>query len=217
MRLPPTSLVRQNDTHRLTVMSPAAGESVLVRIADDDAHLQAYSTSTRSRTIGCAPSISSCWYRARRVARRPGAAVINATFCHANPVGSRFSGPDRGAWTRADLETAQREWRSTNRSSSPKSTDFRFAHDDYLADFSATFHDLRRSARFARHSIPIVTSRRRRSPNGSSRPNRSASSTQRPAPGTPRAFSSRARRQRAPDELSHDLARRPEPVISAER
>ena len=24
--------------------------------------------------------------------------VINAAFCHAHPLGARFSGPDRGAW-----------------------------------------------------------------------------------------------------------------------
>ena len=41
MKLPPRRLVRRFDTHRLIPSKYSAGaESVLVRIADDDAHLQ---------------------------------------------------------------------------------------------------------------------------------------------------------------------------------
>ena len=33
--------------------------------------------------------------------------VVNAAYCHAHPLGSRFNGPDRGAWYAAfELRTA---------------------------------------------------------------------------------------------------------------
>src|SRR5436853_318254 len=36
--------------------------------------------------------------------------VVNAAFCHPHPLGSRFNGPDRGAWYAGfALETAQAE------------------------------------------------------------------------------------------------------------
>ncbi len=36
--------------------------------------------------------------------------VVNAAFTHAHPLGSRFNGPDRGAWYAAfETRTAQAE------------------------------------------------------------------------------------------------------------
>ena len=79
--------------------------------------------------------------------------VVNATFCHAHPLGARFNGPDRGAWYAAfELRTAQTEV-GFHRSIELFEIDWRgeevATYDDYLADFSGEFHDLRRDRRFA--------------------------------------------------------------------
>jgi RES domain-containing protein len=78
----------------------------------------------------------------------PCAAVVNAAFCHANPIGTRFSGPDRGAWYAAfELATSQAEvgfHKSVQLAEISRFEDS-VTYDDYLADFSADFHDLRRA------------------------------------------------------------------------
>lgn len=81
----------------------------------------------------------------------PHAAVINAAFCHANPLGSRFSGPDRGAWYAAfELATSQAEvgfHKSVQLAEIGRFEDT-VTCDDHPADFSASFHDLRRARGF---------------------------------------------------------------------
>jgi hypothetical protein len=81
----------------------------------------------------------------------PCAAVINAAFCHAHPLGSRFNSPVRGAWYCGfELATSQAEV-SFHKSVQLAEID-RFedsvTYDDYLADFSASLHDLRRTRGF---------------------------------------------------------------------
>jgi RES domain-containing protein len=72
--------------------------------------------------------------------------IVNAAFCHAHPLGSRFNAPDRGAWYAAfELATAQAEvayhkWRELLE---VNWLEEEVAYDDYLADFSAEFHDIR--------------------------------------------------------------------------
>jgi hypothetical protein len=153
MALPPVSLVRQFDTHRL-VPSKRSEASVLVRIADDDAHLKDVfdlDQATNDRLLaeaGAAPGIGPH----ELVFGVPYAAVVNAAFCHPHPLGARFNGPDRGAWYAAfEVETAQAEvsfhksielaeigqWHDT------------VTYDDYLADFSTPLHDLRGDTTFA--------------------------------------------------------------------
>jgi len=79
--------------------------------------------------------------------------IVNAAFTHARPLGSRFNGPDRGAWYAGfTLKTAQAEvafhyaeglreieWRE-------KET---VSYREYLADFHADFHDLRHNSTYA--------------------------------------------------------------------
>ena len=153
---PPVSLVRQYDTHRLIPSRHAPkGDSVLATLADDDAHLQAIfeldaATNDRllaehSRLPGIGPE--------ELVFGVPCAAVVNASFCHAHPLGARFSGPDRGAWYAAfDIETSQAEvafHKSVQLAEIDRFEDS-VTYDDYLADFSASFHDLRTARREAR-------------------------------------------------------------------
>lgn len=149
MSQPPLSLVRRFDTHRLVPSKYlSGGESVLVAIADDDAHLQALfdlDMATNDRLLAgqrLLPGIGP----EELVFGVPNAAVVNAAFCHAHPLGARFSGPDRGAWYAGfELATAQAEvgfHKSVQLAEIGRFEDS-VTYDDYLADFSASFHDLR--------------------------------------------------------------------------
>ena len=148
--IPPVSLVRQFDTHRLVPSHySGSGESVLVAIADDDEHLAAIfelDHATNDRLLAesrLAPGIGP----EELVFGVPHARVINATFCHAHPLGARFNGPDRGAWYAAfELETAQTEvaFHKAVQLAEIGVFEDSVTYDDYLSDFSATFHDLRR-------------------------------------------------------------------------
>jgi hypothetical protein len=147
---PPVSLVRQFDTHRLVPSRHTpGGDSVLVAIADDDAHLQAIfelDAATNDRLLAehqLLPGIGL----AELVFGVPYAAVINAAFCHSHPLGARFNGPDRGAWYSAfELATAQAEvaFHKAVQLAEIDRFEDSVTYDDYLADFSASFHDLRR-------------------------------------------------------------------------
>ncbi len=153
MTSPPVALVRQYDTHRLIPSRYLpGGDSVLAEIATDDAHLHAIfeldaATNDRlhaenQRLPGIGPEELVCAV--------PHAAVVNASFCHAHPLGSRFSGPDRGAWYAGfELETSQREvaFHKAVQLAEIDRFDDSVTYDDYLADVSATFHDLRRARR----------------------------------------------------------------------
>ena len=72
--------------------------------------------------------------------------IVNAAFCHTHPLGSRFNAPDRGVWYAAfELETAQAEvafhkWQELVEVNWLEED---VTYDDYLADFSAEFHDIR--------------------------------------------------------------------------
>lgn len=153
---PPVTLVRQFDTHRLVPSHHTpSGDSVLAALAEDDAHLQAIfeldgATNPRllagwSRLPGIGPE--------ELVAGVPFANVVNASFCHAHPLGARFSGPDRGAWYAAfAVATSQAEvaFHKTVQLAEIDRFEDTVTYDDYLADFSASFHDLRRAAKSAR-------------------------------------------------------------------
>jgi hypothetical protein len=154
MALPPVTLVRQFDTHRLVPSRHLPhSDSVLVAIADDDAHLQgifALDAATNDRLAAEQQLLPGIGLE-ELVFAVPHAAVINAAFCHPNPLGGRFSGPDRGAWYAAfELAAAQAEvafHKSVQLAEVDRFEDT-VTYDDYLADFSASFHDLRRARRF---------------------------------------------------------------------
>jgi hypothetical protein len=154
MRRPPTSLVRQSDTHRLIPSRHTRGQaSVLTAIADDDEHLTAIfdlDAATNDRLLAGHHRLPGIGPE-ELVAGVPHASVINASFCHPHPLGARFSGPDRGAWYAAfAVETAQAEvaFHKTVQLAEVGRFDDSVTYDDYLADFSASFHDLRGARRF---------------------------------------------------------------------
>jgi RES domain-containing protein len=149
MALPPSALLRQLDTHRLVPSRhlPRA-DSVLTAIADDDAHLQAIfelDAATNDRALAQKQRLAGIGLE-ELVSGVPHAHVINAAFCHAHPLGSRFNGPDRGAWYAAfELTTAQQEvaFHKAVQLAEIRRFEDVVTYDDYLADFSGTFHDLR--------------------------------------------------------------------------
>ena len=81
----------------------------------------------------------------------PHADVVNAAFCHPHPLGARFNGPDRGAWYAAyELATSQAEvaFHKSVQLAEVGRFDDSVTYDDYLADISATLHDVRTARGF---------------------------------------------------------------------
>lgn len=78
---------------------------------------------------------------------------INAAFTHARPEGSRFNGPDRGAWyCSLELETALAEvsFHKTVEYQEIGRFDDSVTYAALLADIASEFHDLRGDKRFTR-------------------------------------------------------------------
>jgi hypothetical protein len=154
MALPRLAIVRQLDTHRLVPSRRLPrGDSALVAIADDDQHLQAIfelDAATNDRLLAQDQRLPGIG-RDELLSAVPHAAIVNATFCHAQPLGSRFNGPDRGAWYAAfELAASQAEvgfHKSVQLAEIGRFEDS-VTFDDYLADFGASFHDLRRARGF---------------------------------------------------------------------
>lgn len=151
--LPPTSPIHRRNTHRL-IPSVYSRRNPLEELADTAAHLQdlgTLSNATDERLLaegGLLPAISP-YELASGV---PHAHVINAAFTNAHPLGSRFNSADRGAWYAAfQLSTAQAEvaFHKTVHLGEVGRYEDEAELDDYLADFSGEFHDLRRAKRFA--------------------------------------------------------------------
>jgi RES domain-containing protein len=149
--LPVTNL-RRFDTHRLlpAKYSPH-DDSVLTRLSgEDDEALRLIfelDNATNSRILaeeGKSPGISL----RELVFDKPNYRVINAAFTHPNPLGARFSTPERGAWYAAfELATAKAEvlfHKSVEFAEINWTEKEEIGYDDYLADFTADFHDLRK-------------------------------------------------------------------------
>jgi RES domain-containing protein len=80
------------------------------------------------------------------VVRKPMASVIMAAFCHPRPGGGRFNGPERGAWYAGEsLETAHAEvvYHRTAELAEIGVFETRVQMRLYLANFDASFHDVR--------------------------------------------------------------------------
>lgn len=156
MTLPPLTPLRRFDTHRLLPAKYSQNyESVLTRlvdkegVAEDLQSIFALDNATNARLLaeeGRALDISA----RELVYNVPQAHIINAAFTHPNPLGARFSSPHRGAWYAAfelatskaevlfhkQVEYAEINWQEREE----------VVYDDYLADFTATFHDIRNVA-----------------------------------------------------------------------
>lgn len=129
-------------------------------LADDRSELDAIqdldsATNDRLRAQrGLLPGLSV----SELVTNVPNAEIINAAFAHAHPLGSRFGGPDRGAWYAGfEFGTARAEvifHKAVQLSEINYFTDS-ITYDDYLADLSGGFHDLRtKITSFAKYLDP---------------------------------------------------------------
>jgi len=153
--LPRVSDVLRDDTHRLI---PARytdrDESVLGCLTDDPDELNALfelEGATNDRLVGEAGLLPGITVR-ELVFGLSYSHIVNAAFTHANPFGSRFNGPERGAWYAAfarktsELEMAYHKSRELQEVHwQEKET---FSYVDFLADFRGAFHDIRGDARF---------------------------------------------------------------------
>lgn len=153
--LPGTSLVRRNDTHRLIPSKYSdGGTSVLARIAGDERHLADIfdlDHATNERLLGENELLPGIGVH-ELLFGVPYYRIVNAAFTHAHPLGSRFNGPDRGAWHAAfDVRTAQSEvaFHKTVQLNEVGCFEDEVTLDDYRADFSGEFHDLRGASTFA--------------------------------------------------------------------
>ena len=153
--LPASRQIRQFDTCRLIPSRFVAHEdSVLAALAGTDADLAALfdlDNATNDRLLaerGLLPGIGID----ELVFGIPNFRVVNAAFCHARPEGSRFNGPERGAWYCAfEIETALAEvaFHKTVEYQEIGRFEDSVAYQCFLADFSQVFHDLRDDRRFA--------------------------------------------------------------------
>jgi hypothetical protein len=88
----------------------------------------------------------------------PSYRIINAAFCHPAPAGSRFNSSDRGAWyasfelptSQAEVAYHRRRWLQETAWDEPDESEYL----DYMADFRAEFHDLRRSSEHSKCLSP---------------------------------------------------------------
>jgi RES domain-containing protein len=151
---PKVSTLRQDNTHRL-IPSRYSDESVLNRLAENEKQLEdlfELDGATNDRLLGEAnllPGISVH----ELLFGVAYAHIVNAAFTHAQPAGSRFNGPDRGAWYAAfELETAEAEI-AHHKAQELIEIDWQesetFTFQDYLADFRADFHDIRGDVRYS--------------------------------------------------------------------
>jgi hypothetical protein len=148
--------IHQDDTHRLIPAKYAERQpSVLRRIARDDRELRdlfELDSATNERLAGESNLLPGITVH-ELVFGVPHYHIINAAFTHAQPSGSRFNGPDRGAWYAGfALETAQTEvafhFGEELRELPGWTHSETRAYRDYLADFRGEFPDIRNDPRF---------------------------------------------------------------------
>lgn len=157
MRVPKQSRVVQDSTHRLIPYRYSdRGKPILNLLAQDDDRLLSDLTelegATNDRLLGESgrlPGISAI----ELVSGFRLAHIVNATFTHANPMGSRFNGPSRGAWYAGfEIETSQAEiafHRGVELREIGWNEEEVSPYIDYLADFRHEFHDIRGDREFA--------------------------------------------------------------------
>jgi RES domain-containing protein len=147
--IPRLTALRQFDTCRLIPSRFADLEdSVLAPLADDDGMLRDLfdldnATNDRLRgESGLLPGIGVD----ELVFGVPNFRIINAAYTYARPEGSRFNDGERGAWYCAfEVETALAEvaFHKAVEYQEIRRFDDSVTYQALLADFSASFHDLR--------------------------------------------------------------------------
>lgn len=156
MKTPKVAEVDFHDTHRLIPYRYAEGERpILDLLAEGDGDflqdLTELEGATNDRLLaesGRLPGVSAI----ELVSGFPLAHIVNASFAHPRPHGSRFNDGTRGAWYAAlAIETSQIEV-AYHKAIELKEVGWmnreEFEYVDYLADFRHAFHDIRRDKTF---------------------------------------------------------------------
>jgi RES domain len=154
--LPAVSEIRQDKTHRLIPSRYIErDETVLARLSNDRDELNALfelEGATNDRLLGEAGLLPGISVR-ELVFGIPYSHVINASFTHANPLGSRFNAPTRGAWYAGFLRVTSEREVAYHRSLELREIHWEepetFWYIDFLADFRGVFHDIRSDTRFS--------------------------------------------------------------------
>lgn len=149
---PPVTAIRWDDTHRLVPTWYAqTAEPLLAGLLGDDADAEdvaaiadlSAATNARLRAQQQAgPGIGPD----ELVFAVPHWRIINAAFTYAHPTGSRFNGPDRGAWYAAaavDTALAEVTFHKTSELAETDWWELDADYQEYLADLRAPLHDLR--------------------------------------------------------------------------
>ncbi len=158
---PRVTQLHQDDTHRLIPDRYSVNaESVMARLTSDEQTLHDFfqlEGATNERLLGESNLLPGMTVH-ELVFGIPNWHAVNAAFTHARPKGSRFNSPERGAWYAGfELDTAQAEvgfhfaesLREVNWQEEETAT-----YREYLADFRAEFHDIRKSPKYASCLVP---------------------------------------------------------------
>jgi RES domain len=153
--LPHVSRLLQDDTHRL-IPSAYDKETVLNRLTTDSDELTdlfELEGATNERLQGEAGLLPGITVH-ELVFGLSYSHIVNAAFTHAKPFGSRFNGPERGAWYAGfSVETAGIEV-AFHKAEELREIDWQeketFLYADFLADFRGEFHDIRGDERFTK-------------------------------------------------------------------
>jgi RES domain len=144
--IPPITRISWRDTARLVPSRyPSVGLFDRVASRDDlDAvlELEGWTNDRINTEIGMLHAVAPDEY----VAGRPMASVVMAAYCHPNPLGTRFAGPQRGAWyggRKTETAIAESVFHRARELREIGVTDARLQMRLYRADFRSTFHDLR--------------------------------------------------------------------------
>jgi RES domain-containing protein len=148
--LPRLSDVSRDDTHRLIPFRYSdKDESVLTRLTDDPDDLKALfelEGATNDRLLGEAGLLPGITVR-ELVFGLSYSHIVNAAFTHASPFGSRFNGPERGAWYAAfsrktsEMEVAYHKMKELQEISWQEEEIFTYF--DFLAGLRGKFHGIR--------------------------------------------------------------------------
>jgi len=153
--IPRVREIRQDDTHRL-IPARYGDRSVLERLSESQRQLEdlfELEGATNDRLLGEANLLPGIGVH-ELLFGVSYAHIVNAAFTHAQPMGSRFNGPERGAWYAGfERETSIAEVKF-HKTEELREIGWRepetFTFDDYFADFRGGFHDVRGDKNFKR-------------------------------------------------------------------
>jgi hypothetical protein len=148
---PPVTEVRWDDCHRLIPAVYADTDvPLLAGLAGSPGDVDALldlAGATNARLMAQADVLPGGIGSDELVFGVPHWRIVNAAFCHPHPLGSRFNGPDRGAWyagQHVGTSIAEVVHHRTVDLAEIGHWELEVEYQDYLADVHAPLHDLRR-------------------------------------------------------------------------